>query len=74
MPMPSLGRIGVVLFLAALVSGCSLLGFGDSDNECRWNRSKCMYEGPYEEGERDYAEDEAARLNRSEAAKLRRSR
>jgi len=73
--MESLGRYGVALVLFALASGCSSIGFGSSDRggECRWNRSKCMYEGPYEPGEKDYAEQEAARLNQAEAAKLRRS-
>src|SRR3546814_10023971 len=49
----SFSRFGVVLFLAALVSGCSLIGLGGSDaggdragsrgndyaGECAWNRS-----------------------------------
>lgn len=38
----TVGRCGVVLFLAALTSSCSLT------NECRWNRSSCMYDGKYE--------------------------
>lgn len=63
--------------MAALVSGCSLLGAGGSDagparhNECRWNPSSCMYEGSYEAGERDYAEEEARRLNQEQMEKLR---
>src|SRR5690606_24416143 len=37
---------------------------GERGNECRVNPSTCMYEGKYEPDERDYAEAEAARLNR----------
>jgi len=71
----TLGRCGVALFFAALASGCSMVGPGGSDGggECRWNPSKCMYEGSYEPGERDYAEDEAARLNRAASRNIRRS-
>ncbi|KOF54387.1 MULTISPECIES: hypothetical protein [unclassified Achromobacter] len=81
MSMQTLSRCGVALFLAALVSGCSFFGSGDSDrertaarvsDECRGNRSRCLYEGSYEPGERDYAEEEAKRLNRAESARLRR--
>ncbi|MFH7109502.1 hypothetical protein ACFWXM_16705 [Achromobacter xylosoxidans] len=60
-------RCGVVLFLAALTSGCSLT------NECRWNRNSCMYDGKYEPGEEDYAEAEAKRLNKASTDRLRRS-
>jgi len=69
-------RCGVALFLAALVSGCSMIGLGDTDggrdSECRWSRSSCMYEGKYEPDERDYAEEEAKRLNQAESRKIRR--
>ncbi|WP_419761609.1 hypothetical protein [Achromobacter pulmonis] len=37
------------------------------------SRSSCIYEGKYEAGERDYAEDEAKRLNRAEMERLRRA-
>ncbi len=67
MPIQALGRCGVVLFLAALASGCSLGG------ECRWYRSGCMYDGKYEPGEEDYAEAEAKRLNKASTDRLRRS-
>ncbi len=81
------GRCGVVLFLLALVSACSTMGSEPSSrtsarssstasvlgNECNWNRSRCMYEGAYEPGERGYAEDEARRLNQASAARFRRS-
>lgn len=67
MSIQTLGRYGVVLFLAELTSGCSLT------NECRWNRSSCMYDGKYEPGEEDYAESEAKRLNKASTDRLRRS-
>src|SRR5690606_20001330 len=81
MSIQTIGRCGAALFLAALVSGCSLLGFGDGDdgassrgwNACTLSRSSCMYEGRYEPGEKDYAEQEARRLNQASAAKLRRN-
>ncbi|QAA93685.1 hypothetical protein CKA81_07415 [Pollutimonas thiosulfatoxidans] len=79
----TLSRCGAVLFLAAVISGCSTgspeAGPSASSrspglfNPCTWNRSSCMYEGRYEPGEEAYAEEEARRLNRAAAAKLRRS-
>ncbi len=80
--MQMLSRYGVVLLLVMLVSGCSVLGLGDSEpgtpsamryNECQWNRSSCMYEGKYEPGERKFAEEEARRLNQASLDRLRRS-
>lgn len=81
MSIQTLSRYGVALFLAALVSGCSLIGSSHSgrnndlgrDNECKVSRSSCMYDGPYEPGERAYAEQEAARLNQAASEKLHRS-
>ena len=75
MSIQTLSRCGVVLFLVALVSGCSLSGRGASDrvDECKWNRSKCLYEGAYEPGEQDYAVQEAKRLNQAESVRMRRS-
>ncbi|MEO6959664.1 MAG: hypothetical protein ABI081_06720 [Burkholderiaceae bacterium] len=75
MSIQTLGRRSVTLFLVALVSGCSLVGPKDSDrsNECKWNRSSCIYEGAYEPGEQGYAEQEAKRLNQAESEKMRRS-
>ncbi|NYT57488.1 hypothetical protein H0A65_00965 [Alcaligenaceae bacterium] len=80
MSIRTISRCSLVLGLATLVSACSMLGFGDSSdgtaqtsNACKWNRSSCMYEGRYEAGERDYAEEEARRLNQASAAKLRRN-
>lgn len=69
-----LGRCGAALSLAAL-AGCSVIApdaAAGRDNACRWNRSSCMYEGPYEAGERQYAEEEAGRLNREQTERLRR--
>lgn len=40
---------------------------------CKSNRRKCIYEGSYESGERDYAEQEAKRLNTAELERLRRA-
>ncbi len=68
MSIQTLGRCGVLLFLAALNSGCSSLV-----GECAWYRSSCMYEGQYESGEEGYAEDEAKRLNKESSDRLRRS-
>ena len=68
MSIQTLGRYGIVLFLAALSSGCSsIIG------ECGLARSSCMYEGKYEQGEEDYAEAEAKRLNKQSTDRLRRS-
>lgn len=55
-----------------LISGCSTLGLGsfsDRGGNCEADPSACAY-GP---GEREFAEKEAARLNKESAAKLRRS-
>lgn len=75
----------MVLFLAVAGAGCSSTNPGvaaqDGDArvvttslECRWNRSACIYEGRYESGERDYAEEEARRLNQASIERLRRVR
>lgn len=81
-------RCGIGLFLAALISGCSFMGFdepgpsrsgGNSgyssgySGVCLWNPGGCIYEGAYEPGERDYAEQEARRLNQAALQRLRRS-
>ncbi|KCB21986.1 hypothetical protein L541_2572 [Bordetella hinzii CA90 BAL1384] len=50
-----------------------MLSPSQASSECRWNRSKCLYDGKYEAGERDYAEQEARRLNLAEAERLRRA-
>ncbi len=75
-----------MLAVVAVVAGCSSLrGEGSTaalertrspsqaSNECRWNRSKCLYDGKYEAGERDYAEQQARRLNLAEVERLRRA-
>jgi len=64
-------KITLSLALATLLAGCG--GGGRSSvlgGECAWYRSSCQYEGSYEEGERDYAEREAARLNRRQSSRL----
>ena len=78
MTIQTLRRCGIVLGPAALASGCSMVGLGDRHygatpvtNECRWNRSGCLYDGKYEAGEKEYAEEEAARLNRQQLERLR---
>lgn len=78
-----LGRCGLVLAVVAAATGCSstrgpatserVLSPSQASSECRWNRSKCLYDGKYEAGERDYAEQEARRLNLAEAERLRRA-
>lgn len=75
MPIQMLSRCGVSVFLAALISACSSGGsaMSERNNECKWNRSQCMHEGSYEPGERDYAEEQARRLNKDASARLRRS-
>lgn len=71
-----------VLFLVALVSGCSSISPGASgksltstriEDECKSNRGRCLYEGQYEPEERDYAEQEAKRLNLAQYELLRRN-
>jgi len=69
-----LSRCGIAIFVGAIAAGCSMMGTETParGDECRWNRSACLYEGAYEPGERDYAEHEAARLNQAAVEKLRR--
>jgi hypothetical protein len=82
-------RCGVAMFLGALVAGCSFtepqaldtgpktsdrrIAVPDHGDECQRNRSRCMYEGAYEPTERDYAEQEAKRLNQAALERFRRS-
>lgn len=68
MPIHTLCRLAIVLFLSALLSGCS--GGGRFGNKCAWYRGGCSYEGSYEPGERGYAEREAARLNNRQSMKI----
>lgn len=75
MSVAMLSRFGVVLFFIALVSGCvstSTSPRWTGSNECRWDPESCMYEGSYEPGEREFAEQEAKKLNQEAARKLRR--
>ena len=71
----TLGRAGVALFLVGLISGCSWGGSKSSSSrtsvQCAVSKSSCMYEGQYEPGEDEYAEKEAARLNKQEQGRLR---
>lgn len=72
-----LGRLGAVLCLGVLISGCSTphrrsQGPLELNNPCRLNQASCNYNGQYEPGERDYAEQEAKRLNQAEIQRLKR--
>lgn len=83
MTIQALSRCGSVLFLTAIVAGCSSSNppsasahQGDArivvtSSQCQWDRSSCIYKGRYEPGERDYAEDEARRLNQASIDRLR---
>lgn len=44
-----------------------------SSAACRWDPQNCMYEGSYEPGEKEFAEQRAKDLNRAAARKLRRA-
>jgi hypothetical protein len=72
MSIQLLSRGLVVLSLAACVSGCSSSSKSHG-SECSWYRSSCIYKGAYEPGEKDYAEDQAQRLNAAEYERLRKS-
>lgn len=70
-----------LIALAAALSGCSGTRHPASsssgapfatDPSCR-HGSSCMYNGHYDPGERDYAEQEARRLNQAEYERLRSS-
>lgn len=76
MSIQTLCRCGAALFLAMLAAGCSSTSSGSHrdtllGNQCKWNPRSCDYSGPYDPGERAYAEKEAARLNEAETARLR---
>ncbi|NMK49468.1 hypothetical protein [Achromobacter sp. Bel] len=89
MSIQTLSRYTVALLLVALVSGCSSIlpgasssGSGASSSaaservvsdNCKFLRSRCIYEGSYDAGERNYAEQEAKRLNKAELERLRRA-
>ncbi|MFQ1064860.1 hypothetical protein [Bordetella trematum] len=81
MSAKTLLRCTAVLFATVVMAGCSTKAadvvsswFSSSPkNDCVSNRKACLYEGAYEPGERQYAEDEARRLNQAELARLRRA-
>lgn len=78
--MKTLSRCGSVLLLIVFLSACSSFdretasasSVSERQDDCAWNRSSCLYEGRYDVGERDYAEEEAKRLNRAQLNRLRR--
>lgn len=78
MSVQTLCRCGAALFFVLLASGCSTSSSSHRDsllgNQCKWNPRSCDYSGPYDPGERAYAEKEAARLNRAETDRLRHMR
>jgi hypothetical protein len=70
----ALSRAALALTLAGIISGCSSgpkEPSRSSSIQCTISKSSCMYDGPYDEGESDYAEEEAAKLNRQQQGKLR---
>lgn len=82
MSIRTLSRLGTVLALAALASGCasdsnttggigSSIGTALSKPLCAVSPSSCIYKGSYEPGEATYAEQEARRLNQAQLLRLR---
>lgn len=82
MSIRSFIRTAVLVLPGFVVAGCSSTVaslFGDNDQaaytrsgECAVNRSRCIYEGSYDAGERDYAEEQARRLNQAQLERLKR--
>ncbi|WP_345798443.1 hypothetical protein [Castellaniella sp. MT123] len=80
MSIQRISQIGAALFFLVLISGCASGGGGSADgggavgrdSQCRWNPRSCMYDGQYESGESDYAEQEAKRLNQAQTLRLQR--
>ena len=79
----NLKRIAIASIITLSVSGCSIFNFGSdsaklppptksASNPCAFNKSSCMYNGNYEAGERQYAENEARRLNQAQLERLKR--
>lgn len=64
-----LSRCGVSLLFLAFLAGCST---GVERMKCKLSPSSCMYEGSYEEGEEEFAEQEAKDLNKAQSRKVRR--
>ncbi|MGB6242464.1 MAG: hypothetical protein WBF69_08270 [Castellaniella sp.] len=81
MPIRTLSRLGAVVALAMLASGCAsdstTSSLGDSISTalskplCAVSPSSCLYKGSYEPGEAAYAEQEARRLNQAQLIRLR---
>lgn len=70
-------RQAAVLALVLFISGCvgptpRHYRAASPTNECYRNQAACSYDGAYEPGEREYAEQEAKRLNQAQVQKLRR--
>jgi hypothetical protein len=62
-----IGRYSLLLGIAVALTGC--VGSRTKSklfNECTFNRQACMYDGSYEPGEEQYAEEEARRLNKAQ--------
>jgi len=84
MSIQILSRLAAALCFAALLAGCSSgkdagrsgsLGSSPAsspDLKCRISRSSCLYNGSYEPGEKDYAEQAAKDLNQAEYERVRR--
>lgn len=79
MGIQSLGRYGVALWLGVLLAGCSVteavteaVSTSLEESRCQRDPRSCIYEGKYDPGEREFAEQEARRLNRAEGERLRR--
>ncbi|WP_144632148.1 hypothetical protein [Bordetella genomosp. 13] len=72
MSLHTMGQLGAALLLAATLAGCSSSRPEEPSrsSDCSWWRSSCMYEGQYEPDEREYAEEEAARLNRQQSRRM----
>ncbi|OZI64033.1 hypothetical protein [Bordetella genomosp. 1] len=85
MAVKLLNHLGAAAALVLLVAGCSsspkreadaagpTTSAASADIQCKISRRLCMHEGSYESGERDYAEQEARRLNLAEAERLRKA-
>lgn len=86
MSMTSLGRAVGMVVLSVVIAGCASSGTGGGGGvrsllpaflggteDCSNNRRACLYDGAYEPGERQYAEQEARRLNMAELERFRRS-
>ncbi|HLU02710.1 MAG TPA: hypothetical protein VKZ94_08095 [Advenella sp.] len=75
MSIETCSRCAIVLSLVVFIAGCGTADnkkpvAADLSNDCKWHRSSCLYEGSYEPGERDYAEQEAKRLNLAQTIRL----